>query len=551
MSSPASSIGDDDVTTRSLETGDASEEGDTTRGAPPGDTTDAADDTTGETGTDTGGPTTTCGEPATYTVSTATYFGGANGWDRARDVAIDSDGNMIMVGGTSANDFPTTAGAYDESWNTGGDQTGVVGQSDAFVAKFDPDGELLWSTVLGGPNYDYAYAVEVDAAGDIYVGGSAGPEFPTTAGSLQPAFAGGITVSYGAQNGFATKLLADGSDVVWSTYVGIGALVPNLDVNDAGTLVLKMGYSFESANPVEPAWMAGALAGAFQPNLADGRDSGLVVLDTDGNAQWASWLGGEGPDTEEGSIRIDGAGRPVMLLNAYNSTQLPTTAGVVGPAHHGGVDVYVAMFTPDGSDLVFGTYIGGSNTELVRTHGLGLTDDAVYVMAMTESPDIDITPGAFQATPSGSVDVFVMRLDLTGALERSTYFGGSGADRADGLSVAPDGEVLFVGDTPSDDLPVTANAQQPKSDAGFDAYVVRLSADLTTARYVTYVGGPATRDTGHGAVIGEDCSVVLVGASNGPGFPVVDAWQADFAGAGAKAQFDDGDSTLAKLGVGP
>jgi hypothetical protein len=543
---PSSSdpAGDDDGSTPTqsggaTQTGDDTTQGDTA----PGDTTDATDDTASDTGTDTGEPAAGCGDRGTYTVTTATYFGGANGWEHARDVAIDGDGNIVMVGGTTANDFPTTPGAYDESWNTGGNQTGPAGQSDAFVAKFDPDGQLVWSTVLGGPNYDRAYAVEIDDAGDIYVGGRAGPGFPTTAGALQPTYAGGDTGFYGEQNGFAAKILADGSDVVWSSYVGVGALVRDLDVDDAGTLVLKLGNNPQSANATEPAWMSAALAGAYQPDPVDARDSLLVVLDTDGAAQWASWLGGSDVDTEEGSVRIDGAGRPVLLFNTH-SGDLPTTPGVIGPSHHGGEDVYVAMLSPDGSDLVFGTYLGGSGDDVNETHGLGVTEDSVYVMMMTTSTDLDITAGAFQGAPAGSYDVAVTRLDTSGALVASTYFGGSAGEGADGFSVAPDGEVLFVGETTSTDLPVTPDAHQPALATGPDAYVARLSADLTTARYVTYLGG-APHDTGRGAVIGDDCTVVMVGAASGPGFPVVDPWQADFAGGGA--EFGNGDNIMAKL----
>jgi hypothetical protein len=508
------------------------------------DTVTDSSDSTGSEST-TGDPPMGCAGASAYTVATATYLGGANGWEHARDVVIDGAGDIIMVGGTTADDFPTTAGAYDESWNTGGNQIGDAGQSDAFVAKFSAAGDLVWSTVLGGPNYDRAYAVEVDDAGDIYVGGRAGPGFPTSNGSFQPDFAGGDPGFYGQQNGFVAKLSADGSTLVWSSYAGIGALVRDLDVDDAGALVIKFGHNQVSANATSPAWLDAALMGAYQPTPTNPRDSGLAMLTTDGVPQWASWFGGAGFDSEEGSVRIDGAGRPVLAFNT-DSNDLPTTPGVAGPSHNGGEDIFVAMLSPDGSDLVFGSYIGGSGYDGLETHALGVSDEGVYVMAMTDSDDLDITDGAVQSSRAGSLDVAVFRLDFEGALVASTYFGGTGGEGADGFSVTADGEVLFVGETNSTDLPVTDDAHQSTLDTAPDAYVVRLSSDLGTIRYATYLGG-APHDTGRGAVIGDDCTVVMVGAADGAGFPVVDPWQSDFAG--GAGDFGNGDNIMAKLVV--
>lgn len=505
-------------------------------------TVDTSGDAT-DSGSTTDDPPTGCADASAYSVSTATYFGGANGWEHSRDVVIDADGSIIMVGGTTADDFPTTAGAYDETWNTGGNQIGAAGQSDAFVAKFDPAGDLVWSTVLGGPNYDRAYAIEVDDAGDIYVGGRAGPGFPTTNGSFQPDFAGGDPGFYGQQNGFIAKLSADGSTLVWSSYAGIGALVRDLDVDDAGALVIKFGYNQVSGNATSPAWLDAALMGALQPSPTDARESGLAMLTTDGVPQWASWFGGNGVDSEEGSVRIDGAGRPVLVFNT-DADDLPTTPGVVGPSLHGAEDIFVAMLTPDGSDLVFASYLGGSGYDGLETHALGVSDDGVFVMAMTDSDDLDITAGAVQESRAGGLDVALFRLDFSGALVASTYLGGSGDDGADGLSVTADGEILFVGETDSNDFPVTADAHQPTLATAPDAYLVRVSSDLGTIRYATYLGG-APHDTGRGAVIGDDCTVVMVGAADGAGFPVVDPWQADFAGGGQ--DFGNGDNIMAKL----
>jgi len=89
-----------------------------------------------------------------YGLAWSTYLGGASSSEEARDVCVDRDGNVIVVGGTASTDFPTTPGAYDRMYN--------AGSSDVFVAKFHPSGQLLWATYLGGPNHERAYAVEVE-----------------------------------------------------------------------------------------------------------------------------------------------------------------------------------------------------------------------------------------------------------------------------------------------------------------------------------------------------------------------------------------------------
>ena len=150
--------------------------------------------------------------------------GASTHWEQARDIAFDSRGNVIVVGGTSASDFRTTPGAYDRTYGDGTAGTGLgnAGQTDVFVVKLDSNGRLLWSTFLGGPNYDRAYAVEIGPGDDIFIGGRAGAGFPTTAGVIQRTFAGdaGPNSEYGLQDGFVACLSADGGTLKWSTYFG-------------------------------------------------------------------------------------------------------------------------------------------------------------------------------------------------------------------------------------------------------------------------------------------------------------------------------------------
>lgn len=128
--------------------------------------------------------TAAAGPPQEFDLAFATYFGGTN-FDSIRDVCVESQGNIVAVGGTSSPEFPTTPGAFCRTFQAGGKALGSGGPCRALVAKFDPRGRLLWSTMLGGPNYDRAHGVAADRQGNLYVAGRASEGFPVTKGAFQ------------------------------------------------------------------------------------------------------------------------------------------------------------------------------------------------------------------------------------------------------------------------------------------------------------------------------------------------------------------------------
>lgn len=522
-----------DGSTSTPSTSDSAESGDTT----------ASDDTAGTTGEP--GGCAGSGELA-YDVTFSTYLGGAANWEHARDTVVDAAGNIYIAGGTQSTDFPVTPGAYDTSFGNGGNAVGSDGYSDAFVAKFTPDGQLEWATYLGGPNYDRAYAIELDPDGFVIVSGRSGPGFPTTPGAFQTEYLGNDAGIYGTQNGFVAKLSPDGDELVWSSQIGVAHLVRDFHVDDAGDIYAVMAFAPPSATQGDPAWLAGALAGAHQSVRNDDAESGLVKIDRDGgDVEWATWLGGSGVDSAIGSVRVDGSGRPHLAFYT-TSTDLPTTATDGGASHHGGEDVYVARLAADGTTVEMGAYLGGSADDGFETHGLGLRGDEVFVGGFTHSSDLATTAGAFQPASGGGLDAFVARLDANGDTIAATYVGGGGGDSVDGFVVAANGEVLFVGETNSDDLPTSSNAFQSARAGDWDAFAIRLGPELDALRYGTYLGGGA-HDNGRGATLTDSCEIIVTGASAGPGFPTVAAWQPDFAG--GAGMYGNGDVIVAKLAL--
>ena len=216
-----------------------------------------------------------------YSLHYSTYFGGSRHDRTAGDQVTDAHGNLYVAGNTLSADFPATPGAFDTTYN------GTDGSSDGFVAKFSPAGQLLWATYLGGPSRDEIYGVQLDSQGYVYVAGAFGPNAPTTAGTVQPSFAGGSGTA--PWDGFVAKLKPDGSGIVWATYIGTAGAndcVRSMAVDAGGNVIAGTGY--EGA-----LWPPGWFANAFQQAPQGGVDTVILKVRADGaQVLWATYLGG-------------------------------------------------------------------------------------------------------------------------------------------------------------------------------------------------------------------------------------------------------------------
>lgn len=466
-----------------------------------------------------------------YRLAFSTYLGGALRWDQARDICVDAAGNIYVTGGTTSVDFPTTPGVFDRTFNQGGKEIGSGGHCDAFVSKFDPSGGLVWSTFLGGPNYDRGYGIKVDAAGFVYVCGRAGPEFPVTAGAFQPTFHGIDAGIYGRNNGFVAKLQPDGSGVVWASYVGVGSLCRDFDIDAQGNVYTHLAYE-NAADSDEKALPTAWYAGSFQATRRGGSDNGVIKIAADGaSVVWATWLGGSADEQKEASVRVDAEGQPCLLFWT-KSADIATTPGAYDRHHHGGQDAYLVKVGADGRSLRWATYFGGpGDSGGCSTHNLALDSAGNAVISQdTTADDLPVTPGAFRTKfCGGKVDVLVARFDAVGNLIASTLLGGAAEDELDGIGVDRDGRVFVTGQTRSDDFPCTSNAFQVAPGGGNDAVLVLLAPDLSRLEYATRIGGP-NWDYGRCGCLGADGDLYIAGSCSGDGWPTRNPWQAHFAG---------------------
>lgn len=466
-----------------------------------------------------------------YQLNYSTYLGGAKRWDQARDVCVDASGNAYITGGTTSEDFPTTPGALDRTYNHGGDKTGSGGDCDVFVSKFDSSGKLVWSTYLGGPNYDRGYGIKVDAAGFVYVCGRAGPDFPTTPGAFQSTFHGIDAGIYGHNNGFVAKLKPDGSGIVWASYVGVGSLCRDFDLDAQGNVYTHLAY--ENTRDTDPQAMPDAwFAGAFQSTRRGDRENGAIKIAADGaSVIWATWLCGSGDEQKEASVRVDAKGQPCLLFWT-KSTDMATTPGAYDRTHNGGQDAYVVKLAADGRSLLWATYFGGpGDSGGCSCHNLALDRAGNAVISQhTTVDDLPVTAGAFQKKHGGGkTDMLVARFTEQGDLVASTLIGGGGADDFDGIEVDSEGRVFVTGQTNSSDFPCTPDAFQTSPGGDNDAVLVLIAPDLSRLDYATRLGGPKW-DFGRSGCLGPGGDLYIAGSSNGIGWPTRNPWQANFAG---------------------
>jgi hypothetical protein len=389
----------------------------------------------------------------------STYLGGS-GADFAIGLDVAPAGDVVVTGATDSADFPTTAGAFDRTYN-GGDL-------DTFVTKLDPDGaSLVFSTFLGGPDVDVGFISFFDRAGNVMVEGDTGsPSFPTTPRAFQPHYGGGDS------DGFVTKLRADGSGLLWSSFIG-GS---DADGAHDGTLGRKDEFFIDG--PTSSTDFPTAKK-AFQSTYGGGgSDAWAAKVAPDGTRlEYSTYIGGTG-DEDVFDMTVDHDGH-ALVPGPTSSTDFPTTKHAFQTTFQGGPeDGYLLKLEKNGRSAEFSTYLGSSGDDLAGAVRVDPAGNA-YVPGLTDSPDFPVTKDAFQPEYGGGpIDAYVAVLDKHGRkLRFSSFLGGSGADGSVGAGtwLDRDGHLFVPGFTDSPDFPVTLGAYQTTYGGGpEDVFMVKI-----------------------------------------------------------------------------
>jgi len=455
------------------------------------------------------------------------------GFDGARDLQIDSDGDLLLstAVGTLTHHKPFIYQADGAGRRRRIAGKYVLKESDRVgfeIGKYDRsrpliiDPVLFYSTFVGGGGNDAGWDIAVDGAGNAYVIGSTSSiEFPATSGSYSTTYAGGSDT-------FVLKLNSTGSGLFYSTYLGGTAADVGLAVAiDLSGNVYVTGNTMSSDFPVTPGAHDGTLDGPFDAWVAKLDASGSTLL-------YSTYLGGSDADFGGEDITVDAVG-DAYVTGETRSPDFPTTPGAYQMALHGFQDATVTKLNASGTALIYSTFLGGNDTYGGPEDGFGITVDAAgnaYVAGRTGSIDFPTTALAYDTTYNGGIlDAFAAKVDPSGStLLYSTYIGGSDNDQAYEIPVDAAGNAYLAGFTRSTDFPVSAGAFQTANAGDFDAFAVKLDALGRSLAYATYLGGSGD-DEAWGLTVDGSGDAYVTGFTRSTNFPVsANAFQTAYGG---------------------
>jgi len=405
-------------------------------------------------------------------ISFSTPMGG-NGEEEIYGLAVNNAGEIYVTGYTQSSDFPVL-NPY---------QATLQGSQDAFVTKFTPDGTaLVFSTFLGGNDYETGYSIKLDDSGNVYVGGvTSSSTFPIVnpvQGTLQ-----------GVEDGFITKLSPDGSTLAYSTYLGGSEYdqVAGIDVNGSGELV-AVGYTDSLNFPVQ---------GALQPAIQGYTDIFVVKLSPSGSLLFSTYLGGSGfegefYDHQGPGAAMDSTGA-VYVTGTTTSVDFPLV-NAVQPVYGGGdQDGFITKISADGTALVYSTYLGGGSSDSLTSIDTDNSGGA-YLTGCTYSSDFPTTPNSFmpgKPNPGGLVTIIAKISAGGSSLDYSTYFGGPWEDGftvAHAITVGASGSAYITGETDTSIPLVDPLDIGGPSEYYPVAFLAKLSPDGSQLNFSSYIG---------------------------------------------------------------
>lgn len=384
----------------------------------------------------------------------STYVGGSYN-EMVSAIAIDSSRNVYVLGstesGSGANNFPVTPGAYD----TVPPERGSFG-NDIVIFKLDETGsQLLYSTFVGERGNDWPGGIAVDKSGNAYITGATSSEkFPVSSNAYKKT---PTTDGFFWYEVFVTKLNADGSELLYSTFLGGEEDEWGYDI-----AVDDQGYAYVTGetNSFEFPTTPGAYDRTFDPGTNEFIDDAFVTkLNQDGSALVYSTFLGKSQNDRGRGIAVDPQGN-AYVTGYTSSPDFPTTPGAFDDRLSGLSDGFVTKLDPTGSTLLYSTFIGGDEDE--SFYKIALTEEGNAVVAgTTTSENFKTTAGAYSSRYSddGETDVALAALTPSGsALIYATYFGSRGSDYVTDVAVGPTGEAIVGGYTVSPTFPRTPDA---------------------------------------------------------------------------------------------
>lgn len=424
----------------------------------------------------------------------STFLGGGD-YEDGRAVAVDAAGSAYVTGMVSVPEFVPVIGELAEGQG-----------NDVLIAKLGPAGvNLAYVVFIGGSGSEQGYDVAVDNEGRaVLTGFTDSTDFPVTAGAFDIDHNGGV------YDVFVLRLNWLGNSLLYSTYLGGNGYDYGygLTVGGAGRVYVT-GYTESTDFPTT--------LGAFDTTHNGEQDVFVTHLTPAGSdLAYSTFVGAEELDFGN-DIILDNEGNTTITGYTF-SDNFPTTGDAFDTTYNGDADAFVLRLNDLGIELVYSSFLGGSDWDLAVAL---VGDDAqnAYVTGYTLSPNFPVTEGAFDTTYNGTNDLFIAKVEPSGRfLDYATFLGGSGYDNGNGITLDDNNQVLLVGQTDSNDFPITADAFDPTHNGDYDAVITWLNADGRQLIYSTYLGGSVS-DYGRDVVLENNGRAIITGWTYSADFP--------------------------------
>lgn len=452
----------------------------------------------------------------------ATYMGGSSttfdALDTAGDVTVDEEGSVYIVGTAASADFPTRFPL----------QGAFRGSSDAFVTKLDPNGQLVYSTYLGGSLFDGGNSIEVDATGAAYVGGTTSSDDFPTVNPIPGVRGNGADV-------FIAKLSSDGSQIVYSTVIGGSDTDSVADLAlDAENNLHVLGNTFQAGGvPASDFPTVNPLQATNGGGFSEGFWS--VISANGSSLLFSTYLGGDGKDLF-GSIDVDPSSGNVYLSYFTDSSNFPASgSSVITPSAGGAPEKGVLGFRReeviDFWILLDVLEIGSSESAEDISPDSGVEARFITVLGSTlEGYIVDVILTPHPAPPSGKIssqeakpqadgglDARITVLDQDLNVTNTVFFGGSREETVSALAIDSRGAVYLTGHTRSNDLP-TVNPIQATQVGSLDGFLAVFHPQTLAPVFATYLGGSGL-DEISGVAVDEQGNIYVVGLTFSTDFP--------------------------------
>jgi hypothetical protein len=375
--------------------------------------------------------------------------------------------------------------------------------------------DLLYSTFLVGDHKDWGNSIAVDGMGSAYITGETNStNFPSSPGASG-------TAGSSLQDLFVAKLNATGTALEYFVLLGGSSDDWGADIAIDGT-----GNAYVTGGTRSGDFPA--TAGAYDTACGlDGScdsaglgipndDAFVIKLDPTGlNLAYATFLGGSGSEGGAG-IAIDDSGR-AYVVGSTQSSNFPTTSGALDTSHGGLSDGFVVRLNAAGSDLEYGTFLGGGGNDIAED--IAVYENSAFVTGSTFSPGFSTTPGAFITTHTGLYGAFVTKLSADGAtLVYSTFLSASALEYGRAIAVDSTGSAYVTGEINSDGLPTTPGAYDSVYHGQIDGFVVKLNPDGSDLLHATFLGG-SDRDRGYSIALDAAGNAYITGDTESSDFP--------------------------------